>query len=711
MQLSSRQVRHGLLGIIAALLLPVTAAAGDAATVTVLNGTAGDSLIRCSLDDYALEAVPELRGWSKLIVDGEGISSVAGAPELPLIGRGVMIPDHSAVETTVESVKYHDVPNIWIAPSRGTIYRNEDPTQVPYTFGREYRVDAFFPSELVEMERPHVMRDVRGVVVRANPFQYNAVTKTLRVYDEIVYSVKTIGPGSINVIDRSVVSERPDSGFESMYNQHFVNYANNKSRYAPLTETGDMLIISYGSFISTMAPFVTWKNSKGINTAIVDIATIGNNSTSIKNYIKSVYNSSNLAFVLLVGDIAQITSPNYSYGRSDPTYSLMGTDKYPDLLVGRFSGTTAAHIQTQVDRTIDYEQMDHSVSAGGWNAKGMGIASNQGPGHFGEYDDEHMDIIRTQLLGYGFTDVDRIYDPSGTKAQISNGLNAGRRMVNYCGHGSTTSWGTTGFSNTNIDALQNNGTLPFIHSVACVNGEFDAGTCFGEAWLRATHNGEPAGAVGAYMSSINQSWNEPMYAQDESVDLFTAETYWSLGALWYAGSCHMMDVGGSTGQEMFMTWHIFGDPSLTVHATCDAGPPTNYCQGLPNSVGSGATMAYMGSNSISAGDLTLITTGAIPNQFGLFYYGPAQISIPFGEGLRCVGAGGIGVFRLLPPMTANSSGNYSQLLDFNSPPLGGSGLGKVTAGSSWNFQCWYRDPAGGSFGFNYSDGLSVDFCQ
>jgi hypothetical protein len=32
-------------------------------------------------------------------------------------------------------------------------------------------------------------------------------------------------------------------------------------------------------------------------------------------------------------------------------------------------------------------------------------------------------------------------------------------------------------------------------------------------------------------------------------------------------------------------------------------------------------------------------------------------------------------------------------------------------GTSWNFQFWYRNPAGGGAGFNLSDALHVDFAQ
>ena len=184
-----------------------------------------------------------------------------------------------------------------------------------------------------------------------------------------------------------------------------------------------------------------------------------------------------------------------------------------------------------------------------------------------------MDNIRADLLAYGYTTVDQIYDPSGTASQVTSGLNAGRGIINYCGHGSTTSWSSTGFSNTHINALTNDNMLPFICSVACVNGNFDGSTCFAEAWLRATNNGEPTGAIGAYMSSINQSWNPPMDAEDEFVDMYVAEAYARLGTLFYAGSCHMMDEYGSGGVSMFDTWHVFGDPSLAV-VNIGPMPPT-----------------------------------------------------------------------------------------------------------------------------------------
>lgn len=59
-----------------------------------------------------------------------------------------------------------------------------------------------------------------------------------------------------------------------------------------------------------------------------------------------------------------------------------------------------------------------------------------------------------------------------------------------------------------------------------------------------------------------------MEAQDEFNALLVDEENISFGALCYNGSCSMMDKYGSgndsSGTKNFLTWHIFGDPSLSV---------------------------------------------------------------------------------------------------------------------------------------------------
>jgi hypothetical protein len=327
-------------------------------------------------------------------------------------------------------------------------------------------------------------------------------------------------------------------------------------------------------------------NIVGINTTVVGVSTIGNNPESIKAYIQDVYDTNDLAFVLLVGDINEVNSPRiYANKLSDPNYSkLAGDEDYPDIIVGRFSAQTAAQVDTQVERTIEYENMPATLQD--WFWRGTGIAGDVSP-EKGDF--LQISGIRNDLLAYDHTTVDQIYkDTSDMEVDVPKGLNAGRGIMNYCGHGSPFSWWwapwenpKSEFTNDDVHALTNDNMLPFIFDVACLNGEFDYEQhpyldpypeCFAEAWMRATHNGEPTGAVGIYASSIVQTTDPPMCAQTEFIVLFVGESYNSYGALCFASSCKMMEQYPG-GVEMFNTWHIFGDPSLRIVGTVKAVPP------------------------------------------------------------------------------------------------------------------------------------------
>ncbi|MAE29809.1 MAG: hypothetical protein CMJ87_12650 [Planctomycetes bacterium] len=143
---------------------------------------------------------------------------------------------------------------------------------------------------------------------------------------------------------------------------------------------------------------------------------------------------------------------------------------------------------------------------------------------------------------------------------------------------------------------------------------------------------------------------------------------------------------------------------IVAQASCSGGV-TTYCYSFPNTSGGTADLMTSGSTSVSANDLTLMA-GPMPNQWGIFYYGPGMVNggggAVFGEGVRCVG----GSPHRLPPRLASFS-ILSYTLDLANPP---SVAGTITPGSSWNFQAWFRDPPGGSSGFNLSNAATIDFC-
>ena len=567
-------------GITLVTILLLAAAVSGAETIALDTAVEGLSVrvVDSNVETTTIEY--ELGSFSRepVEIDGESFFSVGlgeesttlerGFPQLPNICRSIVIPDDAEMAVRVLSSHFIEYPDFPVAPSKGSIPRNVDPATVAYAFDAFYGSDEWYPEELAYGRDPYVMRDIRGMVVVVNPLQYNPATRTLRVYDRVTLEVSKTGPGKVNVL-----TARPatlNAEFRKVYERHFLNFDSvSLDRYPPVADGGDMLIICYddAGFLAAMQPLVDWKNQMGVPCEMVTTTDAGGSAAAFDAYIEQYYNDHGLTYVLLVGDAAQCPTLSAHGGSSDPSFTLITPgDVYADLFVGRFSAESPSQVETQVLRTIEYEKMPQAGAD--WYHKGMGVASNQGPGDDGEYDNVHMDNIRADLLAFTYTEVDRIYDPSGTATMVTNGLNDGRSVINYTGHGWREGWSSTGFSNTHVNALVNDNMLPFIVSVACVNGQFDGYTCFGEAWLRATNGAEPTGAIATYMSSINQDWNEPMDAQDEIADLLVGTSAGGVrrtfGGLCFNGGGHMLDEYGAAGEDDFLTWHIFGDPSLRV---------------------------------------------------------------------------------------------------------------------------------------------------
>jgi hypothetical protein len=556
---------------------------GEDVSVIVQESSDSRVVVRSEIRAFTKEKV-EIQGNTYYRIgcgQREGILLNAGGPALPRICRSIIIPDDAEMQINVLLAEYDDFPEIPVVPSKGNLPRSVDPDDVPFAFGSVYGLDQWYPDQVAAIREPFILRDFRGTVIELNAFQYHPRLRTLRVYKSLTVEVVAVGSGEKNVLRRQERFTHAVPAFHTIYKRRFINYGSVMSRHTPLLETGDMLIITYDDFHDAMLRFVEWKRQKGIPTSIVDISTIGNDSTAIKNYIRDAYNvNPDLAWVLLVGDAEQVATPmawwfidgRWWWAATDPSYAKVdGDDYYPDVFVGRFSAQTVADVETQVSRTISYEK--HPQPSGYWYHKAMGIASDEGPGHHCEFDYEHMDIIRQDLLASTYTEVDQLYQP-WLPLEISQPLNGeGRGIIDYAGHGTTVSWiyetqiphVFEQYLNLHVNALTNANELPFIFSVACLNGNFTAPdtVCFAETWLRARNlSGDPTGAIATYMSSIPQFWNPPMDAQDEAIDLLCTGVNTTFAGVSYNGACRMIDINGARGDTMFCTWHVFGDPSV-----------------------------------------------------------------------------------------------------------------------------------------------------
>ena len=532
---------------------------------------------------YAFE-VNTPRGMANIVSVPRTVSTAqAGEPNLPMIAIPVLIGDHQHYGIRVIDTQYTDF-QMEIAPSKGDFPRSINVDDVPYTYGKAYSTDAFFPSERVGLYEPYILRDFRGQNMVVFPFSYNPITHTLRVYYNMTIEMFSDGIDSQNAIERRSNGISMDAEIRALYTNHFINYETALSKYTPVDETGHLLIICHDAFMQAMQPFVAWKKQIGRPTTMVGTSTAGTTYTAIKNYIQSQYNANNqITHVLLVGDVAQIPGNPYSAGsyggKSDNMYGqIVGNDLYNDLIVGRFSAENATQVTTQVNKVIHYER--DITTSDTWLCVGQGVSKNEGAGsgHYGESDHQHIDNIRNDLLAYNYNTVHRDYQGvsgvTSSAAIISQHINEGLSIINYCNHGSETSWGVFGYSNSHVNALTNDNKLPIIWSVACLNGKYDHGQpCFAEAWLRATNNvnGTPTGAIGGMFSYISQPWQPPQYAQDEMVDVlvesYSGNIKRTLGGCSYDGNMKILDQYGSSNNSAkgtYLSWILFGDPTLTL---------------------------------------------------------------------------------------------------------------------------------------------------
>ena len=551
---------------LSAEFVSLNSTATKAVSVNILESNDDYTVVEILLNNFTKEPVMiDNQEYLQINLKSEGMRLEKGNPALPVLGRSLMIPAQANMKLEVLSTSYKEFEGK-IAPSKGELLRNVNPADIPFEFSEVYKQDSFFPENLVELGEPYILREIRGIAFRVSPFAYNPVQNIIRYYDRITLKVFADGIDTVNTL--SSRSNKVTKDFVNLYKGQFLNYSTVQSRYETIEEHGSILVISFPAFMDAMQPFVEWKNQKGIPTVMVPVTEAGTTHAAIKTYIENYWaENPELAFVQLVGDAAQIPTPTFAGGGSDPSYVMLaGDDHYPDMFIGRFSAETVAQVETQVYRTIYYER---DIVDGEWLSKSMGLASNEGPGDNGEYDHQHLNIIRDLLLDYTYDHVDQFYEPQANVNQVINALNNGRGFVNYTGHGDQTIWVTTGFSNNNINALTNDYMLPHIVSVACVNGDFTSTTCFAEAWLRATNNatGAPTGAVVTYMATINQPWYPPMRAQDVIVELLVEEEKNTIGGLYFNGSSAMLDAYPNTqGINTMRTWHIFGDASLQVRS-------------------------------------------------------------------------------------------------------------------------------------------------
>jgi len=619
-------MRLAIVLITVILALPATASwhdlngAKQAQSPTITVQDLGGGLKQVDVTIHGLDLSPvTIDGLPHTAVTMPGcVPSVdEGQPALPMLSQAISLPAEGTPRLTVLSAEWTTMSADQPVPSRGDLTRDIDPVGIPFTHGSAYSQDGVWPNETAILGRPFLVHERRGAVLRLYPVRWNATTSTYEVLVSMSLSLETTGHGGINT---ARVETATSKAFAPVYRTLFTAELNSDKAEGDdqgpghgYGESERMLIISDPTLVSSAQDFAAWKRECGLTVDVVTMDDVGGDVIGMRGAISDrFFSDEGLAYLVLLGDVEAVPTNygTYQGADSDGMYGLLaGDDLYVDILVSRLPARNLSHARTMVDRSLAYER-DVTVDAD-WLGRAVGIASDEGS----PADWERAEDLRDQLLAADYTDVDRIYQSfGGSRDGITTAVNAGRGLVNYLGHGSGNAWLSVPFDNEDVHDLTNTDGWPVIIDVSCTNGDFSQTECFAEAWLRADHAGEPAGAVAMISASTPTSWVPPCVMQETMVDELIAGQQQDLGAVYTAGVAAVLVQydGLSLALKLMEQYNLFGDCSLQVRTRAPETMAVAHASNLQAGTAALSVTVPAGARAVlSDGDVVLARADAV----------------------------------------------------------------------------------------------------
>jgi len=487
-------------------LLLMTAAAGaevlyraeDQVVPAEYLGTDGEGiLVRFALPALTAETVTvgQFGEGTLMRIPGEGMGMPMGSPDLPVIRRMVLIPNTGDV--TIEMVSTEATPlGIFDIPPFQE-YPTRSGGAAPYRIDRDiYSTSELYPSQPVILDRISILRDIRVAWVYFSPVQYNPVTGETVLNTEVTVRLAVSGTGENEI-------PRPFQGHTRSFIPIYEQVLGFEVAGSNVID-GSYLVIGIQDAIDCVQDLIDWKKQTGTEVFYGVIPSIGSTAAEIDDYIEDAYNTwpNPPEWVLLVGD-EDVMPVYYSSGTAaDNQYGVIGTGYDPSIHVGRICGDTAD--LTYQAWKIESHESDPYEPSPSWFQHAISIGSTDFQDPWMSY--RYSEIFQANGMPTTLYCSNTTYGGiPPTVALISDEINDGTSLVSYIGHGSTQSWGTTGFDNGDVAALSNGRRLSWISSIACYNGEFQGSTtCFGEAWMNEGTEASPKGAIG-FMGATTSS--------------------------------------------------------------------------------------------------------------------------------------------------------------------------------------------------------------
>ncbi|MDO9576506.1 MAG: C25 family cysteine peptidase [Candidatus Cloacimonadales bacterium] len=448
--------------------------------------------INFSLTGYDQETITiDDNEYQKISVWNEGDFVEVGKPDLPFFTRLITIPNSGTPHLEILGYEEKTISNLLVYP-RQQLKSESQPNRNDFIIDADfYATGSTFPASFCNLGDPAIMRNLRIVAVTINPFQYDPVSRELKIYTNIDLVVNCTGSGGENIKRETTKISR---AFEPIYKSTILNYESTVSRDLIYQEPNYLFIHTNDTSIEAALSYLAdWKHQKGFE-VITHGVNSGTSFNTIKAYIQTAYDTweNPPEFVCLVGDAAgSYNIPSgYSSGEGDQGYTLLdGTDILADVLIGRLSIENLTQLQTIIYKILYYEKQPY-MGQTNWYTKILLVGDPSSSGTSCIDTKQHIKQIMT------------VYDPNYTfhevysgsfSSQMSSYINSGVSYFNYRGY-----MNMSGFGNTQINALTNGFMLPVTTFPTCASGSFVSGTAVSETFLRVGSPGSPKGAIAAF---------------------------------------------------------------------------------------------------------------------------------------------------------------------------------------------------------------------
>lgn len=324
------------------------------------------------------------------------------------------------------------------------------------------------------------------------------------------------------------------------------------------------VIIVPDSWVEQVRPLAEWKTRKGLPTRIVPLSECGSSASRIKNYLAVVYSSwiPRPRYVLLVGDPDIIPFGHVDGVSTDSYYANVTGDFKNELIVGRFSVTTAQQAAYMVYKTVMYESdpfMDDTL----WFMKGMTIVREDGDQDDSLYYWYDARMAHRLWRDRGFVHIDSLSRFRGNNANdILDGLNDGRSIVIFRGQSVGTWWSPF---NVNVDNMETSYKWPFVIGATCrtISGGGDHN--MDKEFTLAGNIDNPKGAIGYFGTTTvtsNGAWRRSYVTRGFLLAMYGMDQPKTLGEAAEAGRMYLYQQTGTL--QDYYGFQLIGDPELNL---------------------------------------------------------------------------------------------------------------------------------------------------